>query len=152
MNVLPQFAIGVGVGVYLQRGKVWPAAFWTGTTLAITQTVLHPIQTTKAVYGAAQYVWTTTPQEMAATASRRILLPAAGVALAAVGGMVVGTVISQQIWGDKGAQEALGFYGFDSGHEPNYWEQDGTPGYFNIPGNLGIIYDHYVANPIGADW
>lgn len=150
--MLPQFAIGVGVGVYLQGGRVLPAAFWTGTTLAITQSILHPIQTARAVAYPAQYLWTTPPQAVAQTAARRFVLPAAAVALAAVAGAVVGTAVANHIWGREGARQALGFYGFESGHEPNYWMQDGVPGYFNIPGNLKIIYEYGIANPIGADW
>jgi len=69
----------------------------------------------------------------------------AGVAAAAVGGAIVGTAISGLIWGEKGAEEAAGFYtGGRLGEEPNYVGTMEEPGYFNIPGNLRIILRHYV--------
>jgi len=69
---------------------------------------------------------------------------ASGIALAAVGGAVVGTGISQAVWGEEGARQALTFYGLDAGAgEANYWGSTEDPGYFNIPGNAGIIWRHY---------
>jgi len=74
----------------------------------------------------------------------RAVVAGAGIALAAVSGAVIGTAISQAIWGDEGARQALTFYGFDAGAgEANYWGTTEDPGYFNIPGNVGKIWRHY---------
>lgn len=68
-----------------------------------------------------------------------------GLALGVTSGMVVGTAIAQTIWGDEGARDALTFYGFDAGiGDAHYLGTKDDPGYFNIPGNVSKIWEHYV--------
>ena len=56
-------------------------------------------------------------------------------------GAVVGTGVATIIWGEEGGNMALDFYMGD-GH---YWDSDpGDSGYFNIPKNVGRIWDHYM--------
>ena len=70
---------------------------------------------------------------------------AAGITLAAVGGAVVGTGISQAIWGKEGARQALTFYGLDAGAgEANYLGTMDDPGYFHVPGNINKIWQGYA--------
>jgi len=134
--VAAAFGVGVFVSFTLAGNDIYRSAFWTGTSIALTNLIKNPF----TIVEGAQYVWTTTPQTMARTAAVRVGMPVAGIALAAVGGAVVGTGISQAIWGEQGARDALTFYGFDAGQGgANYWEQNGKPGYFNIGGNIEII-------------
>ena len=135
-------AAGVGVGVYIKGDSLWEAAFWGGATWAITQAVAHPISTAKLVGTTARYGFTTSLQTMAADAlATSPVTTAAAVALGAASGAVVGTAISQAIWGDEGARQALTFYGFNAGAgDANYWGTTANPGYFNIPGNVRKIW------------
>lgn len=135
-------AAGVGVGVYIKGDSLWEAAFWGGATWGITQAVVHPISTAKMVGSVAHYGFTTSLQTMAADAlATSTVTTAAAVAVGAASGAVIGTGISQAIWGDEGARQALTFYGFDAGAgSANYWGTDANPGYFNIPGNIKKIW------------
>ncbi len=96
----------------------------------------------------------TAARTSAVITSEELLVPAlshkaatttAAVGLAAVSGAVVGTAISQSIWGEQGARDALTFYGFDAGQgEAHYWGTKQDPGYFNVPGNVSKIWKHYT--------
>jgi len=143
---LPYLAAGFGIALYIKGDTLRESAFWGLTTYAITQTIVHPIRSTAMIARGAKYGFTTSLKQMSIDAlGSKVARGGAGVALAAVSGAVVGTVISQAIWGEEGAKQALTFYGFDAGAgEANYWEQDGEPGYFNIPGNVKKIWEHYT--------
>lgn len=151
---LPQLAAGVGVGVYLKGGNLKDVAFWSGTTWVITQTVVHPITTTKTVASSAQYIWTTPAKTMTADLlGSTAVQTVAGTALGYAAGATVGTALVAQAEKEgrvyEGAtKDVLGFYGFDAGGmEPHYWDQKDrpTPGYFNIPGNVKYILKHYTS-------
>lgn len=151
---LPQLAVGVGVGIYLKGGDLKDVAFWSGATWVITQTVVHPIQTTSTIASSVNYVWTTTPKAMAADLiGSTAVQTAAGAALGYTAGAVVSTTIISEAEKEglvyEGAtKDVLGFYGFDAGGmEPHYWDQGDrpTPGYFNIPGNVKYIWKHYTS-------
>jgi hypothetical protein len=96
----------------------------------------------------------TTSKAGAIITAEELLIPVLGssrvvagsaIALAAVGGATTGTAISYGIWGEEGARQALTFYGFDAGAgDANYWGSSEEPGYFNAPGNIKKIWDHYT--------
>ena len=144
---LPYIVAGIGIGVYIKGGTLKESAFWGLTTYAIAQTVVHPISSTTMIARGAQYGFTTSLQQMSVDAlGSSVARGGAAIALAAVSGAVVGTAVSQAIWGEEGARQALTFYGFDAGAgKANYWEKDGVPGYFNIPGNVSKIWKHYIS-------
>jgi len=63
------------------------------------------------------------------------------IAVGYVIGAVVGTGVATAIWGEEGGNMALDFYMGDA----HYWDSDpGGSGYFNIPKNVGRIWDHYM--------
>jgi hypothetical protein len=143
---LPYLVAGVGVGVYIKGGALWESVFWGGATWAVAQAIVHPISTGRMVLTGGKYALTTSIQTasgdlLASTAATQV----AAIGLGAVSGAVVGTAVSQAIWGEEGAKQALTFYGFDAGEgEANYWGDTENPGYFNIPGNAKKIWQHYL--------
>ena len=149
---LPHLTVGVGVGVHLQGGDLKEVAFWSGATWIIAQTLVHPVQTTSAIASSANYVWSTPPKVMAADiVGSRAVQTGAGAALGYTAGAVAATTITSQaekkgLVYEGATQDLLGFYGFDAGGmEPHYWDKGdrATYGYFNIPGNLKYIGQHY---------
>ena len=142
---LPYIAAGVGLGVYIKGDTLWGSAFWGGSVYLMSQAIVHPIQTVRFVGRGVHYGFTTSLQTMTADAlATKTATTTAAVAVGAVSGAVVGTAISQAIWGEEGAQHALTFYGFDAGiGDANYWGTKEDPGYFNIPGNVSKIWNHY---------
>lgn len=65
----------------------------------------------------------------------------AALGAAYVTGAVVGMGISYAFWGQRGARQAMDFYGggIFFGTQPNYLGTWADPGYFHIPGNVRII-------------
>jgi len=143
---LPYIAAGVGLGVYIKGDSLAGSVAWGGSVYVLSQAIVHPIQSSKLMWSAARYGFTTSLQTMAAdAAASKAVTATAAVALGAVSGALVGTIISKAIWGDEGAQHALTFYGFDAGiGDANYWGTKDDPGYFNIPGNVSKIWNAYV--------
>ena len=161
--VVPIFVVGVGVGVYLQGGSLTKSAFWTATTLAISQMVLHPVRSTVAISRGASYVWTTPLKGMTADAvGSQAAQVTAGAALGYAIGATVGTTITA-VAEEKGlvyegaTADVLDFY--LPGRDAHYWdpapmpgnpEGEPMPGYFNIPGDARYIYRHYRNKWFGA--
>tara|TARA_Y100000034_G_scaffold21210_1_gene24408 strand:+ start:297 stop:782 length:486 start_codon:yes stop_codon:yes gene_type:complete len=159
LPILPIFVAGVGVGVYLQGGSLRQSAFWTATTIGVSQMIIHPKLSARAAWGGAKYVWTRPIGGMAADlVGSKAAQVTAGAALGYTGGALAATALTS-VAEDKGlvyegaTQDLLGFYGFDAGGmDPHYWDQGDrpTPGYFNIPGNTRYIYRHYRNKWFGA--
>jgi len=137
-------------------------------SFAVTYTLTHPLQvvgtyalianpltrtwairmivsTGVGVVNASKATAVITAEELVAPAlGSRAAVGGSAIALSAVSGAVIGTGISQAIWGEEGARQALTFYGFNAGAgEANYWGSTEDPGYFNIPGNSKKIWEHY---------
>lgn len=147
---LPYLVAGVGVGVYIKGGSVAESAFWGATTYAISQTIVHPVQTTTMIARGAKYGFTTSIQGMgadllAATATQVVVGAALGYTIGAVAGTSIVAGAESKGWVYEGAtKDVLGFYmGSEDAH---YWDQGdrATPGYFNIPGNIKYIWNQYT--------
>jgi hypothetical protein len=70
----------------------------------------------------------------------------AGAALGSVVGSAGAVVLEEVgIISEKQKYDAIGFYTIgQTGNKPNYWNTDeNNSGYFNVPKNIGVIYDHY---------
>ena len=154
LPALPYLMAGVGVGVYIKGGSLKESAFWAGTTWAASYAIVHPIKATTMVARGAKYGFTTSLQTMGADVlASRAAQMAAGAALGYGIGAVTGTAVvsvaeKKGIVYEGATQDVLGFYGFDAGGQaPHYWDQGDkpTPGYFNIPGNVGYIWRHYTS-------
>lgn len=144
---LPYLVAGVGIGVYIKGGTLTESAFWGLTTYAITQAVVHPIQTTTVVAKTVRYGFTTSLQGMGADAlaSKAVTTTAAvgaGYTIGAVTGTAIISVAESKGYFYEGATaDVLDFY-MGKGH---YWDQGDkpTPGFFNIPGNISYIWGKY---------
>jgi len=78
----------------------------------------------------------------AAIVSSQTVIYTAGISAGYVIGAIIGTKVAEEVWGEKGKQEAIGFYtgGKAPGSTPpNYWGTWDDPGYFNLPGNYWKI-------------
>ena len=145
---IPYLVAGVGIGVYVKGGSLGETAFWTGATYVGTQMVVHPITTSTNIARGAKYAFTTSAQGMmadflAATATQVVVGAALGYTIGAVTGTAIVAGAESKGWVKEGSTaEVLDFY-MGKGH---YWDQgdEPTPGYFNIPGNVKYIWNHYV--------
>ena len=136
-----------GVGFLLAhqktRGYVWVGAKWTARTLGPPALVfIQDIAfVTRGAAGLAAETRT------AAAIGRGVMIGAA-VGVGYTGGAVAGTAIVSQaekegIVYEGATADVLDFYlGREEAH---YWDQGDkpTPGYFNVPGNVGFIASHY---------
>lgn len=113
-----------------------------GLTLAIK----HPFRTAKIVSIPARFLAADLgiPVASAILGSTTATVGAAGM-LGYATGATAGTIISHQIWGDKGAQDALDFYRGKGKHDE----------YFDIGGNIQTIASHFkeeIWNSVGGRW
>jgi len=144
---LPYLIAGVGVGVYIKGGTLKESAFWGGTTYLIAQAIVHPVTTTTTLARGAKYAFTTSAQGMlgdflGATGTQVVAGAALGYTIGAVTGTAIVAGAESKGWVKEGSTaDVLDFY-MGKGH---YWEQgeEPTPGYFNIPGNVGFIWGKY---------
>jgi hypothetical protein len=118
------------------RGIVWASPYvWSATKVVATDTA-----TVLRAAAATQTARTV------GSAAGSVLALAAGAALGYAIGAVVGTIIiskaeKEGVVYEGATADVLDFY-MGKGH---YWDQgaEPTPGYFNIPGNIGFITEHY---------
>jgi len=156
--------VGTGVGVGLKGGS-WPEVLaWSALTTGLAS-ALSSGRTYKTIWGGARWAAPYLGRgavalggdvvimgEAFATTQTAAVLGKGVTAVAAVGlgytaGAVVGTVIVSQaekkeIVYEGATADVLDFYM----GEGQYWaqgENDPTPGYFNVPGNVKFIAGHY---------
>jgi len=144
--MLPKMAIGVGIALFFKGSSTEEIAFWTLTTIAAQQAILHPIQSTVAVAKGVRYGFTTSLQTMGADLlgwqpTQIVVGAALGYTIGAVTGTAIVHVAEERGLVKAGSTaDVLDFY-MGKGH---YWEQGNmpTPGYFNIIGNAKFIWEN----------
>jgi len=156
--------VSTGVGVGAKGGSWEESLAWATLTTGGTYALTHPVQSARffsagarwsypllrrpiidlvirpggfVIRGTAGGLWRGGVSMATSTTGIYVGAVAAGYVI----GAITGTVIAEQIWGEKGKAEAIEFY-TGKGH---YWEQGekDTPGFFNAPGNVELIWDHY---------